>query len=658
MDQAKQLVLALKQNNKSHVGYGLQQESEALIDHILQNMVKSSLPRFKPKMKNSKDSLKYREEGNQRFVSGEDIEAIESYTKSLAYADRPELMAYAYANRSAALYRKQFYEECVIDINAALSLEYPESKRKKLQERGENAMSALKRRTSNPNGKLTFGMNSLENNQIPKTEPKEKCASDSSVENDVCEKFTLIRDMGIGAAATERSSTESNHTGDVKNFAKNSLDCKTSRDMEIPEYLANEGPPQLAYGPSKEAPSASDGVQITYSEKFGRHLIATKAFKPGDVIAAEEPFASVIYAERYYTHCHHCLSKCYNLIACPNCPMALYCSNHCQQLAWAAAHQIECRIISLLPNLLNVDKDKIRMLTKIMRLLIVVTQNGMRIDELRKDTEVAESNSDSRTAGFTDDGKLDSFNSRSALSLATNMTTRPLIGISAFACISSLAVLLLAVETNFFKKKFTLAELKDISMYPDIPFCGAIMLRACVIMSSNCFSIQQDPGIKSGSGLYVLHSLQNHSCAPNTFRHFEGLTMITRALDPIAVGEQIFTCYGTAHGQMSRDERKKKIMEEYFFDCECPACYNDWPTYKEILGNHIGSISKNKDLVQKLKPFKKKLLENKYDIHAVKSLIEILHEETTKPCEEMIHAMQFLKSYYLGVDLTAAWYEE
>ncbi|XP_046605322.1 SET and MYND domain-containing protein 4-like isoform X1 [Neodiprion virginianus] len=653
MDQAKQLVLALKQNNKSHVGYGLQQESEALVSHILQNMVKSSLPRFKPKMKNSKDSMRYREEGNQRFVSGEDIEAIESYTKSLAYADSPELMAYAYANRSAALYRKQLYEECLIDINAALSLDYPASKKKKLQERGQNAMSAVMKRTSKSNGKL-HDMNRIENNHSSDTESKEKCASDSSVENDVCEKFTLIPDMGFEMAALERSLTESNITCDVKNFSINSLDCKTSRDIEIPEYLANEGLPQLAYGPSKEAPSASDGVQITYSEKFGRHLIATKAFKPGDVIAAEKPFASVIYAERYYTHCNHCLSKCYNLIACPNCPMALYCSNHCQKLAWAAAHQIECRIISLLPNLLNVDEDKIRMLTKIMRLLIMVTQNGMLIDELRKDTEVAESNSDSRTAGFTDDGKLDSFNSRSALSLATNMTSRPLIGISAFACISSLAVLLLAVETDFFKKKFSLAELKDVSMYADIPFCGAIMLRACVIMSSNCFSIQQDPGIKSGSGLYVLHSLQNHSCAPNTFRHFEGLTMITRALEPIAVGEQIFTCYGTAHGCMPRNERKKKIMEEYFFECECPACYNDWPSYKEILENHIGSITKNKDLVQKLKPFKKKLLKNKYDIHAVKSIIEILHEETTKPCEEMIHAIQFLKSYYLGVDLTAA----
>ncbi|XP_046605374.1 SET and MYND domain-containing protein 4-like isoform X3 [Neodiprion virginianus] len=589
MDQAKQLVLALKQNNKSHVGYGLQQESEALVSHILQNMVKSSLPRFKPKMKNSKDSMRYREEGNQRFVSGEDIEAIESYTKSLAYADSPELMAYAYANRSAALYRKQLYEECLIDINAALSLDYPASKKKKLQERGQNAMSAVMKRTSKSNGKL-HDMNRIENNHSSDTESKEKCASDSSVENDVCEKFTLIPDMGFEMAALERSLTESNITCDVKNFSINSLDCKTSRDIEIPEYLANEGLPQLAYGPSKEAPSASDGVQITYSEKFGRHLIATKAFKPGDVIAAEKPFASVIYAERYYTHCNHCLSKCYNLIACPNCPMALYCSNHCQKLAWAAAHQIECRIISLLPNLLNVDEDKIRMLTKIMRLLIMVTQNGMLIDELRKDTEVAESNS----------------------------------------------------------------ELKDVSMYADIPFCGAIMLRACVIMSSNCFSIQQDPGIKSGSGLYVLHSLQNHSCAPNTFRHFEGLTMITRALEPIAVGEQIFTCYGTAHGCMPRNERKKKIMEEYFFECECPACYNDWPSYKEILENHIGSITKNKDLVQKLKPFKKKLLKNKYDIHAVKSIIEILHEETTKPCEEMIHAIQFLKSYYLGVDLTAA----
>ncbi|XP_025602265.2 SET and MYND domain-containing protein 4-like isoform X2 [Athalia rosae] len=647
MDTAKQLVLALKHNNKSHVGYGLQRESEALVSHILQNMVKSKLPPFKPKLKNREDSIRYREEGNQKFVSGEDIEAIESYTKSLAYADSPELMAYAYANRSAALYRKQYYKECLMDLNTALSLGYPEEKKQKLKERGDKALAEISRLSDTKSEEIALDEDKIKNTNVKEeNEDKEKCPFNTNGESETSKKFPLIKtvepeteskDQLLTGSGTKTISTVS----EIFNISKHS-------DNEKPRYLVEDGPPALAYGPNDEAPSASDGVAISFSEKYGRHLIAIKEFEPGDVIAVEDPFASVIYQERYYTHCSHCLSKCYNMIPCLHCPMAQYCSNQCRKSAWTLAHRIECQIISLLPSLLNVDTDKIRMLTKIMRLLIKVTQNGTAINELRKDMKVAESNSDSRTAGFTDNGKLESFNGRSALSLATNMTTRPLIGISAFACISSLAVILMAVETSFFKKKYKLEELRDISKFPDIGFCGAIMLRACVIMSSNCFSVQQEPGLKSGSGLYVLHSLQNHSCTPNTFRHFENLTMITRAVEPIHVGDQIFTCYGTAHGYMSKSERKKKILEEYFFECECPACYNDWPTYKEILQNHIGSISKNKELVQKLKPFKERLLKNNHDVDAVKSVLKILDKEVTKPCEEVVHAVQFLKSYYLG----------
>lgn len=96
---------------------------------------------------------------------------------------------------------------------------------------------------------------------------------------------------------------------------------------------------------------------------------------------------------------------------------------------------------------------------------------------------------DSRTAGFTDSGKLESFSARSALSLATNMTTRPLIGISAFACISALAVTLLATQTKFFADKYKMDDLRDISRYSKLKFCASIMFRACVIMSSNCFSV-------------------------------------------------------------------------------------------------------------------------------------------------------------------------
>jgi len=63
MEIAKELVLTLKQNNKSYVGYGLQKECEALVGHILQNMVRSQMPPLHAVTKNKKDSIKYREEG-------------------------------------------------------------------------------------------------------------------------------------------------------------------------------------------------------------------------------------------------------------------------------------------------------------------------------------------------------------------------------------------------------------------------------------------------------------------------------------------------------------------------------------------------------------------------------------------------------------------
>ncbi|KAF7411160.1 hypothetical protein HZH66_000056 [Vespula vulgaris] len=634
MDLAKELILNLKQKNVSHVGYGLQKECEALIGHILQNMVKSQLPPLNVERKNADDAIRYREEGNQHFVVGDDIDAIESYTKSLAYANNKELMAYAHANRSAALFRKEMYKECLIDIDAALLCGYPDNKRKRLKERGAKAIDELKKILQISEDKCTNVEKIIDQiclNQDTKEDITKTDTNDIIHANDKNKEKNLLPD---------------NQYHEKRFFNINHLPIKCT--TQKPRYLEKEGSLFLAYGPNKECPAASDGIKIGFSKEFGRHFVATKNFNPGDIITIENPYAHVIYEERFYTHCHQCLSRCYNLIPCSNCPIAQYCSEECKKIAWDMAHMTECPILVLLKNLLNVDKDKIRMLTKIIRLLIVVTENGSKIKELQEDMKIAESNPDSRTAGFTDEGVFYNFSARSALSLATNMITRPLIGISAFACISALATILLATQTNFFGKKYEIDYLEDISEFSDLRFCGSIMFRACVIMSSNCFSVQQEPGIKSGSGLYVTHSLYNHSCSPNTFRHFEGLTMITRALHPILSGDQVFTSYGPEYAYMPRLERKEKIMQDYFFDCQCPACVFNWPVYTEILRNHIGSITKNKQLVEELKPFKQRLLKNIYDIDAVKNVLNILFKEVSQPCEEIVHAEQYLKSYYLG----------
>ncbi|KAG6799640.1 SET and MYND domain-containing protein 4 isoform X1 [Apis mellifera caucasica] len=630
MEIAKELVLNLKQSNCSHAGYGLQKECEALLGHILQNVIKSQLPELIFEVKNEEDSIQFREEGNQHFVMGDDNEAIKYYTMSLAYANNNELMSYAYANRSAALYRKQLFKECLIDIDAALNLGYPEEKRKKLKERGIKAIEEIKKKL-----KLT------NNDHIDSETFTNMCLSEN-INNESERSFTVKYRNG----ETKLSDINKNFNINDKKDTMNKI--SKNNEEKQPRYLADEGPLKLIYGPSKEAPAISDGISISFSEKYGRHLVVTKEFKPGDIITIEDPYAYVIYTQRYYTHCHHCLSRSYNLIPCLHCPVAQYCSEKCRVLAWEMAHDIECPIMALIGNLLHVDKDKIRMLTKIIRFLIIATAKGKNINELRADMKLAESNPDNRTAGFTDEDILDSTSARSALSLATNMTMRPLIGISAFACISALAAILLATQTNFFCNKYEVNQLKDINNYSDIIFCSSIMFRACVIMSSNCFSVQQEPGIKIGSGLYVTNSLYNHSCAPNTFRHFEGLTMITRALKPLYPGDQIFTSYGAAYAYMTRSERREKIMQDYFFECDCIACEFDWPIYEKILQNHIGSISKNKELIGKLKPYKQRLVKNMYDIDAVKSVLGILYNEVSQPCEEIVHAEQYLKSYYLG----------
>lgn len=62
MDLAKELIMAVKRSN-SHGGYGLQKECEALVGHVLNNMVKSQLPPMDADTKSDKDSSIFREKG-------------------------------------------------------------------------------------------------------------------------------------------------------------------------------------------------------------------------------------------------------------------------------------------------------------------------------------------------------------------------------------------------------------------------------------------------------------------------------------------------------------------------------------------------------------------------------------------------------------------
>lgn len=89
------------------------------------------------------------------------------------------------------------------------------------------------------------------------------------------------------------------------------------------------------------------------------------------------------------------------------------------------------------------------------------------------------------------------------------------------------------------------------------------------------YSNQGDFLNNEGVALYTLQSCANHSCSPNAeinFRH-NNFRLSLIALKDIEPNEEIFISYlGECDIDRSRYSRRKILMENYLFACECPKC--------------------------------------------------------------------------------------
>lgn len=87
-------------------------------------------------VKNNGQSTEHRKLGNKLFAQKKWREAMESYNKSLCYAENnSENVALVYSNRSACFFHMRMYEKCLTDIKLAESAKYPEGLKSKLEKR-------------------------------------------------------------------------------------------------------------------------------------------------------------------------------------------------------------------------------------------------------------------------------------------------------------------------------------------------------------------------------------------------------------------------------------------------------------------------------------------------------------------------------------------
>lgn len=196
-------------------------------------------------------STKARQEGNELYARKDHNGALHKeilnlYSKSVAFApDRTEELALAYGNRSALLLHLKKYKESVEDIDRALNIAKSTGLKVKLLCRKVECLTAL----GSPENQIVFDT-AVENfNDIPK--------SDKSREN------------------------------------LNKLIVKTATALEFNQTKAlpveNENLDLWKAVTEKEKAGAFNSVGIRYSEKYGRYLVATQNFNPGDIIYVEKP---------------------------------------------------------------------------------------------------------------------------------------------------------------------------------------------------------------------------------------------------------------------------------------------------------------------------------------------------------------------------------
>ncbi|XP_012277849.1 SET and MYND domain-containing protein 4-like [Orussus abietinus] len=558
--------------------------------------------------KNAATSVNIRVKGNELFTadpasSSRYVTAWKMYSESIARAPpRSKELALAYANRSAVLFRFKKYKECLEDIDRALSLDYPDDLKPKLLLRKGTCLKAL----GKPEYEKTFE-----------------------------EAHQLIKKMSV----TENIKTVPKSTVQMKRLNKVRGQVK-EKEHHVPKIPSC----------NPEVPFASDAVAVKYDDIFGRHLVATRDIKPGETLVVEKPYALILAPEHMYTHCAKCLDVAWDSIPCDHCVYAMFCSEKCKEEAWKEFHDIECPVVGLL---LNLEMNILGLLS--MRLAVVTVRRMESFEALRKEFQIVDNWKDPRTRGYADDGKFHSEDYRSVYSLTTNADKRSVPDLFGRALNTTYILYFLATETEMFGTKLK-ANLPSLAKNSDLTFVGGMILRHQQMIPSNVHMFVEErdfDNVERGAALMPFFSLINHSCDHNITRQSLKEHMVLYALYPIEKGEQLFDNYGLLYAVMEKASRRKKLKEQFFFDCNCLPCEEDWPTYFHLpsYSHWISSPQERAKIEKALRNFNRYMeLATEGDIETEPNMlknmfkmIEFLFENVPLPFVEINNIIETIK---------------
>ncbi|XP_012526872.1 SET and MYND domain-containing protein 4 [Monomorium pharaonis] len=480
--------------------------------------------------KNLEISTAFKLAGNKEFQSKNYVASLELYTKSALYAPSNSIdLSIAIANRSASLFYLDRWQDCINDIKLAIRLGYPDNLRYKLHLRAAQCYIKLGNRRAAVETVLQIHSTLNERNM-----PDEKKERLQRQVNDITSKISCMED-------------DTDDTTDTTEFPSQ---------------------PEVAYGENPNFRFASAAIEVKYTAEKGRHVIANKDIKRGQVLFVEKAFAFVPLSH-IKDICYNCCRSCNDTpVPCTECVDSTYCNINCWDAA-SSCHRWECLGNQMgLWSQIGIAYLAVRTLFKCI------------------------------TA--TDDNKLNEVQK-----LVTNFSKLAPCDIISYGITAIMLMMYLSKYTDFFKainlKECLVSKLSndfncDLATEGDERlYVSSLLLRYILQLISNGHAItkinaiadnnenklliqQQD---RIATAIYPSASMMNHSCDPNIINSFLGQILITKATRDIAAGEEVFNCYGADFRRMLKKERQEKIESQYCFKCNCAAC--TIPEYDDVL---------------------------------------------------------------------------
>ncbi|RZC37445.1 ASC and/or SET domain containing protein, partial [Asbolus verrucosus] len=298
--------------------------------------------------------------------------------------------------------------------------------------------------------------------------------------------------------------------------------------LKRPERGSFEKTPKIPKSQkSRRNPSARNCIEVQNNEEFGRHIVATRDIRIGDVLSVEEPFACVVEKEVLF-HCHECAVLCYNPIPCEDCTRVLFCSEACKKRAASTYHKYECAILA------SLVEYGMKPALLALKVALLAKQDGYK--EVHKLKPATEERSD-------------------------------LFFISTVA----------AVLFHFLESHTDLFRHGNENHREDFKEIMLLQLQVCPLNAIKIYECVPNPKMHESdafaAGLYAFASLFNHSCCHNVERTHHGSTIVLRAANTIRKGQQCFISYGFQYDTGSLASRQECLRSAYYFICNGDALH-------------------------------------------------------------------------------------